>query len=117
MKSRRLRFLLSLLLAAGAASACASGQVRKSFNERAIEISAKIAEAERLGARDCAPRELARAKVELVRVRHETQEPYYPTDWMHAEFDKAEKAADGLLEKRRQAASLGTHFRCFRSGG
>jgi hypothetical protein len=30
---------------------------------------------------------------------------------------QAEKAADELLEKRRQAASLGTHFRCFQNGG
>lgn len=117
MKSRYLCFLLSLLLAAAVASGCASGQVRKSFNDRTGEISAKIAEAERLGARDCAPRELARVKVELEHVRHEIKETHYPIDWMHFELDKAEKAANELLEKRRLAASLGGRFRCMETGG
>jgi len=117
MKTRNLCLLLSLLIAAAGASGCASGQVRKSFDDRTGEISAKIAEAERLGARNCAPRELARAKVELERVRHEIREPHYPTDWLHLEFDKAEKAANEVLEKRRMAASLGNRFRCMETGG
>ncbi|HEY7586781.1 MAG TPA: hypothetical protein VH866_09770 [Candidatus Deferrimicrobiaceae bacterium] len=117
MKTRHLCILLSLLLAAAGAYGCASGQVRKSFNERTGEISAKIAEAERLGARNCDPRELARVKVELEHVRHEIKETHYPIDWMHLELDKAEKAANELLEKRRHAASLGIRFRCMEAGG
>jgi len=117
MKARHLFSLALLLLIAASSLGCASGQVKKSFNERANEIAAKIAEAERLGARECSPRELAHAKVELEHARHEAMEPHYPRNWMHAEFDKADKAADELLEKRRIAASLGAHFRCLHSGG
>ncbi|HZW37376.1 MAG: hypothetical protein ACM319_07085 [Deltaproteobacteria bacterium] len=117
MKNRNRSFLSLLVLLAVAVSGCAAGQVTKSFNDRSEEIAAKIAEAERLGARRCSPRELARAKVELEHARHEVRETHYPPEWVHREFDKAERAANELLEQRRLAASLGVRFRCLESGG
>jgi hypothetical protein len=116
MKTRNRPFL-SLLVLLAALSGCAAGQVTRSFNDRSDEIAAKIAEAERLGARRCAPRELARAIVELEHARHEALEPHYPREWLHREFDKAESAANELLEHRRLATSLGVNFRCIDSGG
>lgn len=117
MKNRNRPFLSLLVLLAVAVSGCAAGQVTKSFNDRSDEIAAKIAEAERLGARRCAPRDLARAKVELEHARHEALEPHYPREWVHRDFDKAESAANELLEHRRLATSLGVNFRCIDSGG
>jgi hypothetical protein len=117
MRNRNRPCLSLLVLLAVAVSGCAAGQVTKSLNDRSEEIAAKIAEAERLGARRCAPRELARVKVELEHARHEAQEPYYPREWMHRNFDKAERAANELLEHRMLAASLGVHFRCVDGGG
>lgn len=117
MKNRNRSFLSLVVLLAVAASGCAAGQVTKSFNDRSDEIAAKIAEAERLGARRCAPRELARAKVELEHALHEAAETHYPREWLHREFDKAESAANELLEHRRLATSLGVNFRCVESDG
>ncbi len=116
MKCRLLSLLVALLFSLTMASACAMRQATKSLNDRDLEIAEKIAEAERLGAKDCSPRELARTLVGLERVRHEMIEPHYPPGWLHAGFDLVEKDADDLLEKRRQATMLGARFRCVRGG-
>jgi len=116
MRDRYLYLLGIIVLPAFLFGGCASGQVKSSFHDRSVEIAAKLAEADRLGARECSPRELARARVELEHARHESMETYYPPAWVHAEFDKAEFIADSLLENRRLAAKLGSRFRCARSG-
>jgi peptidoglycan-associated lipoprotein len=62
-------------------------------------IAAKIAKAEQMDAKECAPRELAYAKAELDHARHEASE-----SWENAQryIAKADKAADELLEKTRR---------------
>jgi hypothetical protein len=80
--------------------------------DRARGIEAKVAEAERLGARSCAPRDLARVKVALDHLVHEAQEGYYTASWLEPDFAAADKAVEELLEERRVAASMGSRFRC-----
>lgn len=79
---------------------------------RARSIEAKIAEAEELGARSCAPRELAKLKVALDHVVHEWEEGYYSAAWLEPDLAAAETTADDILRARRFAASLGTRFHC-----
>lgn len=117
MKAGTLYFMALLVLSVIVVSGCATWQVTKSLDDRADEIAAKIAEAERLGARGCAPRELARAKVELERARHEMIEPHYPRYWRHAGLNRAEEVANELLEKRRLASNLKARFQCGHGGG
>lgn len=117
MTIRRIHLFGAIVFLAVLLAGCAARQVTRNFNDRADEIAAKLAEAERLGARDCSPRELARVKVELERARHEALEPHYPREWVHMEFDKVENAAVRLLDERHLAASLGIRFRCARNGG
>ncbi len=65
---------------------------------RLDRIAAKIAEAERMDAVNCAPRELARAKATFDHARHESGE-----NWEEAlpYVEDAERAADELLAKTR----------------
>lgn len=85
--------------------------------ERAERIAATIESAESKGARDCSPRQLARAKVALEHVLHELEEGYYPPSWTALHFDEAERLARNLLDERILAEASGTVFRCYRSEG
>ncbi len=80
--------------------------------ERGAWIASKISEAERLGAKECSPRQLAKAKVALEHVMHEVREGYYTDAWLEPGFEHADKFADELLAERRLAASLGRPFQC-----
>jgi len=80
--------------------------------DRARMIEAKIAEAERLGARSCTPRELAKAKVALEHLLHEVEEGYYTAAWLEPHIAVADDSAEVLLQDRRVAASTGSRFRC-----
>ncbi len=96
MRNRNLLFLASLVLIAAFAAGCAKRQLTRAEMDRADAIAAKIAKAESMDAKDCAPRELAAAKAELDHARHESAEHHEKADEY---FAAAEKAADALLAK------------------
>ena len=98
-----------MFLAVGCASMPAKAVAPK---ERAGMIASKITEAEQLGAKGCAPKTLAKAKVALDHVLHELEEGYYHPAWLEPDIAAAEKAAEELLAERKFAATLGTRFRC-----
>jgi hypothetical protein len=108
--NHRLLFAGALLFLAAGCSAMHANAVDPMDRARGIE--AKIAEAERLGARSCAPRELAKAKVALDHLVHEVEEGYYTVAWLEPDFVIADKAVEKLLEERRVAVSMGSRFRC-----
>ncbi len=111
MNSRRLIVIstAALLVAGG----CATIQPKSTGSaERGAWIASKIAEAERLGAAECSPRQLAKAKVALEHVMHEVGEGYYSDAWLEPNFVAADTVADELLAERRLAASLGGRFKC-----
>ncbi|RMG61061.1 MAG: peptidoglycan-associated lipoprotein Pal, partial [Deltaproteobacteria bacterium] len=85
---------VSLLLVQG----CAKRQLTKSEMDRVSRVEAKIAEAERMDAKECAPKELAKAKVALEHARHELVEHH---EEGVEDLKYAEKVADELLEKTR----------------
>ena len=99
-RARTLPFLfLSLLLAvAVAGSGCAKRQLTRGEADRLESLSAKIAQAEAAGAKECAPRELARAKVAVEHARHEASESF---EKFNAAIAEAEKAVEALLEKMK----------------
>jgi len=99
----------AMFLAAGCASMPAKAVAPV---ERTGMVASKITEAEQLGAKGCAPRTLAKAKVALDHVLHEVKEGYYPPAWLEPDIAAAEKAAEELLAERKFAATLGTRFRC-----
>jgi len=98
MRNRHLLLFLSFLLAAFLAAGCAKRQLTKSETDQLDAVGAKIAKAEQMGAKECAPRELAVAKAEFDHARHEAFE-----NWEKAQpyVKKADQAADALLEKTR----------------
>ncbi|PWB61197.1 MAG: hypothetical protein C3F14_12100, partial [Deltaproteobacteria bacterium] len=98
MKNRYLFGSMTLLLAVLLAAGCAKRQMTKSQTDILDAVGAKIAKAEQMGARECAPRELAYARAEYDHARHEANE-----NWENAQpyIRKANKAADDLLEKTR----------------
>ncbi len=101
----------ALLLAGG----CAAMQPAKTADpaERIKAIAAKIREAETLGARECVPRDLAKAQVAMEHVRHEVEEGYYAPSWIEPDLAAADIAAEQLVIERRVAARLGGgRFRC-----
>ncbi len=110
MKTLWITLTATLFLAAG----CAALQPTSTTGsaERGAWIASKISEAERLGAKGCSPRQLAKAKVALEHVMHEVKEGYYSDAWLEPEFTNADRIADDLLAERRLAASLGRPFRC-----
>lgn len=99
----------AIFLAVGCATAPAKATAQK---YRTGMIASKISEAERLGAKDCAPRTLAKAKVALDHLLHEVEEGYYHPSWLEPDITEAEKAAEELLAERRFASTLGVRFRC-----
>lgn len=96
MRNRNLLLVSLLILAAAFVAGCAKKQLTKSEMDRADAIAAKIARAEKMGAMDCAPKELAAAKAELDHARHEV--PEHPGE-AEKYFASADKAADVLLSK------------------
>jgi len=99
MRNRNLLLLSLLILAVAFAAGCAKRQLTKGEMDRADAIAAKIAKAEKMGAIDCAPRELAAAQAELDHARHEAVEHQYGDKEIEAYFAAADKAADALLAK------------------
>ena len=99
MRNRNLLLVSLLILAVAFAAGCAKRQLTKSDMDRADTIAAKIAKAESMDARDCAPRELAAAQAALDHARHEAVERQYDQAEVDAYFAEADKAADALLAK------------------
>lgn len=98
MRNRNLLLCAVVVLAAFLAAGCGVKQLTRGEMDRADGIAAKIAEAEKLDARDCAPKELAVAYATLDHARHEAMEHHEEAEKYFAE---AEKAADELLAKTR----------------
>lgn len=96
MRNRNLLFLALLVLIVAFAAGCAKRQLTRGEMDRADAIAAKIAKAESMDAKECAPRELAVAKAELDHARHEATEHHEKAEEY---FAAAEKAADALLAK------------------
>ncbi len=101
MRTRNL--LWGALLGAGALALTAGcGAIRplaKADADRAAAIEAKIGEAQKMDAMECAPRELATAEALLAHARHEARE-FHGKD-VDEEFQTAERAADDLLAKTK----------------
>jgi peptidoglycan-associated lipoprotein len=98
MRKRYLFGSITLLLAVFLAAGCSKRQMTRSQADILDAVGSKIAKAEQMGARECAPRELAYARAEYDHARHEANE-----NWERAEpyIQKANKSADDLLEKTR----------------
>ncbi len=101
MKNARILLAGFIILALAVAAGCAKRQLTRSETDRLDAIAAKIAEAERLGAAECAPKELAIARVALEHARHELVEHFERAE---ADVKDAEAAADNLLAKTRACA-------------
>ena len=78
--------------------------------KRAEDIAARILEAERTGAAECQPRELARAKAELAVARDGIADLDFDPGVTEAVLARAEPLSGNLLAARRYAASRG--IRC-----
>jgi len=98
MRNRNLLLFAVIVLAVSLASGCGVRQLTKSEMDRADGIAAKIAQAEKMDARDCAPKELAAAYAALDHARHEAAEHHEEAEKYFADADKA---ADALLAKTR----------------
>jgi len=96
----RLFFLgTTVLLAVFLAAGCARTRMMTQGETDQFEaISAKIAKAEKMDARECAPVELAYALAERDYARHETIEPW---ETAPKHISAANKAADDLLAKTK----------------
>ena len=96
MRNRNLLLVSLLILAVAFAAGCAKRQLTRSELDRAEAIEAKIARAGKMGANDCAPKELAVAIATLDHARHEAAEHHEEAEEYFAEADRA---ADALLAK------------------
>jgi hypothetical protein len=85
----------------------AKRQMARRFASRTTSIGSKIAEAERLGAGDCSPSEVARAKRELERAFIEARTVQHTLPETELSFDRAERVANFLLEPHQFASSRG----------
>jgi hypothetical protein len=74
---------------------------------RLDRVSSKIATAEQVGAKDCVPAKVARAKELLETARRATAEYHYDGIVIEPFFTRAENAAEELIEERRMAAASG----------
>jgi outer membrane protein OmpA-like peptidoglycan-associated protein len=106
MRNRHLFLSMTVLLAIFLIAGCARNRVAtKGETDQFNTISGKIAQAEQMGAKTCAPKELAVAKAELDGVRHQAIEPWDDTTkmgpWSDSTIDKASKAADAVLAKTK----------------
>jgi OOP family OmpA-OmpF porin len=97
MRNRHLILLLSILLATFLVAGCGSHRaLTKGETDQLDTYSAKIAKAEGMGAKECAPKELAIAKAELDTARHEASE-----SWEDAKpyFNRADTTSATVLAK------------------
>ena len=108
MRNRHLILLLSILVATFLVSGCGGArQLTKGETDQFDAISAKIAQAESMGAKTCAPKELAAAKAEKDYAHHETIE-----SWEDARpyIGTADKSADTLLAKTKACQPPALNF-------
>ena len=98
MRNRHLFLFLTILFASLLVAGCGTRQLTKGETGQFDAISAKIAQAETMGAKTCAPKELAVAKAEQDYARHEASE-----SWETAPpfINGADKAADTVLAKTK----------------
>jgi peptidoglycan-associated lipoprotein len=97
MRKWNLLFVSLLIIAIAFVSGCAKRQLTKSESDRISTIEAKIAKARELGARECAPRELAKAIATLDHAKHELV--VEGEDEGVEVLADAERIADDLLAK------------------
>ncbi len=98
MRNRHLFLFLMILFASLLVAGCGTRQLTKGETGQFDAISGKIAQAETMGAKTCAPKELAAAKAELDYARHEASE-----SWENVPpfINGADKAADTVLAKTK----------------
>ena len=94
MRNRNLILFSLFVLAVAFAAGCAKRGMTKSEMDRADAIAAKIARAEKMGIKDCNPKELADAKAALDRARQEAAKDHEKAETY---FAAADKAADDLI--------------------
>lgn len=92
------------------ATIVAKNRMTAAFETRSAGIMNKIVEAERMGAGECQPNELANARSELDRARRAASGIRAGVLETDAAFVRAEQAASALLTKRRYALQKG--FKC-----
>jgi len=97
MRNRNLILFSLLVLAVAFATGCAKRGLTKSDMDRGDAIEAKIARAEKMGIKNCNPKELAAAKATLAHARHEAMEKNYDKAEVDGYFAAADKAADDLI--------------------
>jgi hypothetical protein len=85
----------------------AKRRMTATYAKRGALIGEKIADAERMGAKDCSPSELARAKAELDRARVDAAGIRSGIEETDASFARAEQIADALLANRQFASRTG----------
>jgi len=86
-------------------------EMLRPLSGRVDRIASKITTAEQVGAAECAPEKVARAKELLETARRATAEYHYDGVVIEPFYTLAEGAAEELMEERRMAAAGG--FRCF----
>ena len=97
MRNRLFFLSMTVLLAVFLAAGCASTrQLSQGEMDQFDAISAKIAKAEKMDAKECAPVELAYALAERDYAHHETTEPW---ETASKHIGAANKAADDLIAK------------------
>ncbi|GAB4373913.1 MAG: hypothetical protein Kow00128_23740 [Deltaproteobacteria bacterium] len=113
---RSVRVVSAVVLLAGVLgwAGCAGHSPAAALDLRAERIAIQIERAEQMGARECAPKELARAKVLLDHIRHEMIEGHYPSAWAARDLNVAEKVANAMLQGRILAQRSG--FECYHPG-
>ncbi|MGB7972361.1 MAG: peptidoglycan-associated lipoprotein Pal [Candidatus Deferrimicrobiaceae bacterium] len=97
MRNRNLILFSLLVLAVAFATGCAKRGMTKSDMDRGDAIEAKIARAEKMGVKNCNPKELAAAQATLAHARHEAREGHYNDAEIAAYFAAADKTADDLI--------------------
>jgi outer membrane protein OmpA-like peptidoglycan-associated protein len=101
MRNRMLFLGMTVLLSVFLAAGCARNrQMTQSEKDQLGTIEAKIAKAEKMDAKECAPVEYAYALAERDNAIHESTEPWNdPPKYVAKHFASANKAADDLLNK------------------
>lgn len=98
MRNRHLILFPTILLASLLVAGCGTRQLTKGETDQFNAISGKIAQAEKMGAKTCAPKELAAAKVEQDYALHEASELW---EIVPPYIAGADKAADTVLAKTK----------------
>ena len=98
MRKQRLFLCMTVLLAVFLAAGCARNrQMTQAEKDQFDSISAKIAKAEKMDAKECAPVELAYVMAERDNALHEATEPWEYN--LSGYISRTDKAADALLAK------------------